>query len=88
MVILGFIVIVIVFGIAGVTLWALSDLPQAIREVALNTRREGSTGSNYSLIGLLSIMLKVWAALIWLFGLVTAIGFLQMGSNLEMLLAM
>jgi len=87
MVIFVFVVLLIVFGITGVTCWAFSDVPMAIREVALNTRKEGATGSNYSLIGLLSIVLKVWAALIWLFGVAAAIAFLQVGNNLGTILS-
>ena len=62
-------------------------MPRVIREVALNTRREGASGSNYPLVGLLSIMMKVWAVVIWLIGLVMAIAMLRMGEFLAVMLS-
>jgi hypothetical protein len=85
--IVGFIVILVIFGISGIMCWASSDLPRVVREVALNTRREGSSGTNYPLIGLLSVMMKVWAAIIWLAGLVLAIVMLKLGEMLALLLS-
>ncbi len=82
-----FIVILVVIGISGIMCWASSDMPRVVREVALNTRREGASGSNYPLVGLLSVMMKIWAVVIWLVGLVLAIAMLQLGDFLALLLS-
>ncbi len=62
----------ILFGLTGLIVWACSDVPMAVREIALNTRRDPGHGSSYVLIKVLSICLKILAVLIWIFG-VTAI---------------
>ncbi len=82
-----FIVILVVIGISGIMCWASSDMPRVVREVALNTRREGASGSNYPLVGLLSVMMKIWAVVIWLIGLVLAIAMLQQGDFIALLLS-
>ena len=82
-----FIVILVVIGISGIMCWASSDMPRVVREVALNTRREGASGSNYPLVGLLSVMMKIWAVVIWLVGLVLAIAMLQLGDFIPLLLS-
>ena len=82
-----FIVILVVFGISGIMCWSSSDMPRVIREVALNTRREGASGSNDPLVGLLSIMMKIWAVIIWLVGLVMAIAMLRLGDYIALLLS-
>ncbi len=82
-----FIVILVVIGISGIMCWASSDMPRVVREVALNTRREGASGSNYPLVGLLSVMMKIWAVVIWLVGLVLAIAMLQQGDFIALLLS-
>ena len=85
--IVGFIVIIVIFGISGIMCWASSDLPRVVREVALNTRREGSVGSNYPLVGLLSVMMKIWAVVVWLAGLILAIVMLQLGEMVTLLMS-
>ena len=82
-----FIVILVVFGISGIMCWSSSDMPRVIREVALNTRREGASGSNYPLVGLLSVMMKIWAVIIWLAGLVLAIVMLRLGDFIALFLS-
>lgn len=82
-----FIVILVVFGISGIMCWSSSDMPRVIREVALNTRREGASGPNYPLVGLMSIMMKIWAVIIWLVGLVLAIAMLRLGELLAVMLS-
>ena len=77
-----FIVIIILFGLAGVFCWAASDIPKIIREVALNTRKAGSAGSSYPLVDLLSLLIKIWAVVLWLAGLFLAIASLQLGNLL------
>ncbi len=82
-----FIVILVVFGILGIMCWSISDMPRVIREIALNTRREGASGTHYPLVGLLSLMLKIWAVLVWLVGLVLAIVMLRLGDLLVVALS-
>ena len=40
-------------------------MPLAIREIALNTRRDREQGSRYTLIRILSICMKIFAVMIW-----------------------
>ncbi len=58
----------ILFGLMGLIVWACSDVPMAVREIALNTRRDPGHGSSYVLIKVLSICMKILAVLIWIFG--------------------
>ena len=55
----------VLFGLFGLVVWACSDVPLAIREIALNTRRDREQGSRYTLIRVLSICMKIFAVLIW-----------------------
>ena len=79
-----FIVILVLFGISGILCWSAS---RVIREVALNTRREGASGTNYPLVGLLSLMIKIWAVIIWVVGLVLAVVMLRLGELIAVLLS-
>lgn len=80
-----FIVVVAVFGLLGLLYWAGSALPLAIKEVALNTRKEGGSGNSYKLIDVLSTCMKVLAVVIWVIGLITAITSLVAGNTLGQL---
>ena len=82
-----FIVILVLFGISGILCWSASDMPRVIREVALNTRREGASGTNYPLVGLLSLMIKIWAVIVWVVGLVLAVAMLRLGELIAVLLS-
>ncbi len=64
----------ILFGLMGLIVWACSDVPMALREIALNTRRDPGHGSSYILIKVLSICLKILAVLIWIFGIAAVVG--------------
>ena len=55
----------VLFGLSGLVVWACSDVPLAIREIALNTRRDREQGSRYTLIRVLSICMKILAVMIW-----------------------
>jgi hypothetical protein len=80
------------FGLFGLIVWACSDVPLAIREIALNTRRDREQGSRYTLIRVLSICLKILAVMMWAAGIALIVylyatgslpgGFLQNAPNL------
>ena len=49
----------ILFVLIGIIVWALSDRPLALREIAINTRRNGDVGSSYTMLKVLSVCLKI-----------------------------
>jgi hypothetical protein len=55
----------LLFGLSGLITWACSEVPLAIREIALNTRRDREQGSRYTLIRVLSICMKILAVMMW-----------------------
>jgi hypothetical protein len=59
----------LLFGLIGLVVWACSDMPLAVREIAINTRRDPAHGSSYALIKVLSVCLKIFAVLIWIAGI-------------------
>ena len=61
--------IVIVFSLVGLAVWTSSDRPLALREIALNTRRNGAAGPDYVYLKVLSVLLRVFAVLVWNTGL-------------------
>lgn len=63
----------LLFGLFGLMVWACSDMPLAIREIAMNTRRDKEHGSPYTLIRILSICLKVFAVLLWMLGIASIV---------------
>jgi hypothetical protein len=87
MTIVLFVLIIILFGIFGIFCWAASDIPVVLREVALNTRKEGGSGTNYPLMDLLSLLIKIWAVIVWVVGLLAAIAVLQMNDLITGLFA-
>ena len=58
----------ILFGLVGLIVWSYSDMPLAMREIAINTRRSPEQGSSYTLMKVLSVCLKIVAALLWFAG--------------------
>lgn len=63
------IVILLIFTLFGFFTWACSDIPLALREIAVNTRHEKSHGSSYALLKLLSIIIRIFAILTWAIGI-------------------
>lgn len=59
----------VLFGLTGLVVWACSEVPLAIREIALNTRRDREQGSRYTLIRVLSICMKILAVMTWAGGI-------------------
>jgi type III secretory pathway component EscU len=59
----------VLFGLFGLMTWACSDMPLAMREIAINTRRSAEHGSSYALMRVLSVCLKILAVLLWVAGI-------------------
>ncbi len=60
------------FGLIGLLVWALADMPMAIREIALNTRKDSSQGSSYTMIKVLSVCIRILAVFLWVSGILLA----------------
>ena len=60
------------FTFLGFCIWAASDLPLALRELTINSRPANRRGSVYALLKTLAVLIKIWAALTWLIGLVVS----------------
>ena len=69
----SFLIMIIVFGFLGWMAWTTSELPLALKEIALNTRKEGAEGKEYTLINICSVLIKIGAVLIWVLGLILAV---------------
>jgi hypothetical protein len=54
------------FGLIGLLVWSGSDIALAMREIALNTRRDQGNGSPYTLIKVFSVCMKIFAVVLWL----------------------
>lgn len=61
--------IVIVFALLGLVVWTSSDRPLALREIALNTRAQRGGGPDYVNLKVLSVLIRVFAVLVWNTGL-------------------
>ncbi len=72
---------VVLFGIIGLAIWASSDLPMIQREIAINTRKEAK-GPEYKMVQILSVLIKVFAVVFWILGIVGAIGGARLFENL------
>jgi hypothetical protein len=70
----------VLFGLTGLVVWACSEVPLAIREIALNTRRDREQGSRYTLIRVLSICMKILAVMIWAAGVALIVYLAATGS--------
>ena len=73
MIVVLVILILILFGFVGLMQWVGAELPLAIREIAVNSRKEGAAGSAYGGIQVLSVLMKVLAVLTWVGGIVLAV---------------
>lgn len=62
--------VLLLFGLFGLMVWAGSDMPLAMREIALNTRKVPEGGSRYTLIKVLSVCMKILAVVVWVLGIV------------------
>lgn len=75
------------FGLLGLMTWACSDMPLAIREIAINTRRSAEHGSSYAMIRVFSVCLKILAVLFWVVGIVTIVAVSVTGSAITDLIS-
>jgi hypothetical protein len=71
----------ILFVLIGIIVWASSDRPLALREIAINTRQNGDVGSPYTMLKVMSVCLKIVAVLIWILGIAAIIGLNVAGSG-------
>jgi hypothetical protein len=77
----------VVFGLFGLMTWACSDMPLAVREIAINTRRNPEHGGSYALMRVLSVCLKILAVLLWMVGVATIVAVSVTGSAITDLLS-
>jgi ABC-type spermidine/putrescine transport system permease subunit I len=59
----------LLFGLLGLLVWSSADMPMAVREIAINTRKDSSQGSAYPMIKVLSACMRIFAVLLWLAGI-------------------
>ena len=64
---------VIFFALTGLAVWASSERPLALREIAINSRRDGAEGPDYVFLRVLGVLLKVFAVIVWNAGLLLVI---------------
>jgi hypothetical protein len=76
----------ILFVLIGIIIWASSDRPLALREIAINSRRDHDEGSAYTMLKVLSVCLKILAVLFWVIGIAIVIGMNIAGNALGSLL--
>lgn len=57
----------ILLAVQGLILWTGSELPLVWRETAINSRKEDSPESEYKLLKVLPIAVKILAVLVWIF---------------------
>ena len=72
----------ILFVLVGIIVWAAADKPLAMREIAINTRKDPSHGSPYTMLKVLSICMKILAVLLWILGIAAIVGINVAGSAL------
>jgi hypothetical protein len=70
----------IFFVLIGIIVWASSDRPLALREIAINSRKNGDVGNPYTMLKVLSVCLKIFAVLLWIFGVASIVGINVTGS--------
>jgi hypothetical protein len=68
------------FGLIGLLVWSGSDVPLAMREIAINTRRDQANGSPYVMVKVFSVCLKVFAVVLWI---MSAAGIVYMVVTME-----
>jgi hypothetical protein len=72
----------ILFVLVGIIVWAGSDRPLALREIAINSRKDPSHGSPYVMLRVLSVCLKIFAVLLWIAGIAAIVGINVAGSTI------
>ncbi len=64
----------------GILVWASADRPLALREIAINTRKNPDHGSPYTMLKVQSVCLKIFAVLLWIGGVAAIVGMNLAGS--------
>jgi len=64
----------------GIMVWASADRPLALREIAINTRKNPDYGSPYTMLKVLSVCLRIFAVLLWIGGIAAIVGMNLAGS--------
>ena len=77
----------LMFSLLGLVTWACSDMPLAVREIAINTRRSAEHGGSYAMLRVLSICLKIFAVMLWIVGVATIVAVSVTGSAFPDLLS-
>jgi len=77
----------ILFVLIGIIVWASSDRPLALREIAINSRQNGDVGNPYTMLKVLSVCLKIFAVLLWILGVASIVGLNVAGSEFGSLLS-
>jgi hypothetical protein len=75
------------FGLLGLMTWACADVPLALREIAINTRRSTEHGGSYAMMRVLSICLKILAVVLWIVGIATIVAVSVTGAAIPDLLS-
>lgn len=78
------ILVLIIFTFIGFFIWATSDLPLAIKELAINSRQGKIRGSMYALLNILGLLIKILAIATWVIGMVLsfAVAYLLIPGNI------
>jgi hypothetical protein len=77
----------ILFVLIGTIVWASSDRPLALREIAINTRRNAEAGSPYTMLKVQSVCLKIFAVILWIVGIGAIVGLNIAGSTFSGILS-
>ena len=72
----------IFFALIGLIVWSYSEWPLAMREIAINTRKDGEQGNAYTGMRILSICLKILAVLLWVLGVAAIVAINAAGSTI------
>jgi hypothetical protein len=70
----------ILFVLVGIIVWAASDKPLALREIAINSRKDPAHGSPYTMLRVQSVCMKILAVLLWIAGVAAIVGINIAGS--------
>jgi hypothetical protein len=80
------VIISALLAFSGLVIWAKSDLPIIIREIAINTRKNIYDGPNYTAVKMLSILLKIGPIVMWLIAFFVLIVSVKYGKEYDKIL--
>ena len=82
MIALAFIGSFVGFGVLGLLCWVCSDVPMAMREIAINTRLDPVLGRRHTGLLLLGMILRIVAAGMWFLAVVIPLALAVGGERL------